>query len=250
MKTEDILSVLVPVTYFVFLGIEQFVEGREFPKIKFWESIGVLFVIMLLSINAVLPSLLPVEWIASHSLFDGTKLGILGGILGGFLVLTFVSFVFHYTQHQVDFLWRWTHQIHHSPERVDISATVFTHPFEAIINVLLSLFVTVFLLGLDGLAAAWIGYVGAFLAMFAHFNIHTPQWLGYIIQRPESHCYHHEPGAARYNFADIPLWDILFGTFKNPAKYDAPVGFEPKAARRVFSMLIGRDVNKEMNERV
>jgi len=52
--------------------------------------------------------------------------------------------------------------------------------------------VTVFLLGLDPLAAAIIGYVGAFYGLFQHWNVRTPRWLGYVIQRPEAHCHHHE----------------------------------------------------------
>ena len=30
-------------------------------------------------------------------------------------------------------------------------------------------------------------YFTTFLSIFQHTNIRTPQWLGYIVQRPESH---------------------------------------------------------------
>ena len=49
-----------------------------------------------------------------------------------------------------------------------------------------------------------------------HWNVSTPAWLGYLIQRPESHCVHHQHGLHRYNYADLPVWDMLFGTFRNP----------------------------------
>ena len=47
------------------------------------------------------------------------------------------------------------------------------------------------------LTAASIGYVAAFYGMFQHWNVRTPQWLGYVIQRPESHGLHHELGVQR-----------------------------------------------------
>jgi sterol desaturase/sphingolipid hydroxylase (fatty acid hydroxylase superfamily) len=52
--------------------------------------------------------------------------------------------------------------------------------------------------------------------MFQHANLRTPRWLGYIIQRPESHGIHHERGLHAFNYADLPLWDMVFGTFRNP----------------------------------
>lgn len=61
--------------------------------------------------------------------------------------------------------------------------------------------------------------------MFQHANIRTPRWLGYLIQRPESHAVHHGRGIHRYNYADLPLWDIIFGTFRNPETATGEVGF-------------------------
>jgi len=40
--------------------------------------------------------------------------------------------------------------------------------------------------------------------------------MGYFIQRPEAHCVHHRLGFHYHNFADLSLWDMLFGTFRNP----------------------------------
>jgi len=105
------------------------------------------------------------------------------------------------------------------------------------------LFVTVIVLGLQPLAAALVGYVFAFYGYFQHWNVRTPQWLGYIIQRPESHCVHHRLGVHYYNFADLPLWDIVFGTFRNPRQFNGECGFEHGADRRMPAMLAFADVN-------
>ena len=51
--------------------------------------------------------------------------------------------------------------------------------------------------------------------LFYHWNVRTPHWLGYFVQRPESHCVHHQRGRHRNNYSDLPLWDIAFGTFSS-----------------------------------
>jgi hypothetical protein len=87
------------------------------------------------------------------------------------------------------------------------------------------------------------GYVSAFYGMFQHWNVKTPQWLGYVIQRPESHGLHHELGIHGRNYSDFPLWDMLMGTFVNPETFDGEVGFAGDAPDRRAAMLLFRDVN-------
>ena len=71
-----------------------------------------------------------------------------------------------------------------------------------------------------------------FFSIFQHENIKTPQWLGYIIQRPESHTVHHAKGIHAYNYSDLPLFDILFGTFRNPKGFEHETGFYQGALRK------------------
>ncbi|HMC14209.1 MAG TPA: sterol desaturase family protein, partial [Albitalea sp.] len=121
--------------------------------------------------------------------------------------------------------------------------SVLFHPIEMVIQVLMQLFVTVIALGLDPLAAALTGYLAAFYGMFQHWNIRTPQWLGYLIQRPEAHCEHHRLGVHADNYGDLPIWDLLLGTFRNPKSFSGDCGFEAPNDRRVGAMLALRDVN-------
>ena len=66
-----------------------------------------------------------------------------------------------------------------------------------------------------------------------------------MIQRPESHHIHHQRGVHRYNYADVPLIDMVFGTFRNPRTLeDSECGFYRGASARLLEMLIGRDVSK------
>jgi sterol desaturase/sphingolipid hydroxylase (fatty acid hydroxylase superfamily) len=59
---------------------------------------------------------------------------------------------------------------------------------------------------------------------------------------------HHERGVHAYNYSDLPLWDIVFGTFRNPGAWEAETGFYNGASSRIADMLIGRDVSQPAHE--
>ena len=84
------------------------------------------------------------------------------------------------------------------------------------------------------------------LAVFQHANLRTPRWLGWFVQRPESHRIHHARGVHARNYADLPLWDWVFGTLDNPR--DMPrspaQGFYDGASARLLDMLLFRDVSR------
>ena len=54
--------------------------------------------------------------------------------------------------------------------------------------------------GLSAESATIVLYVTTFLAIFQHANVRTPRWLGFVVQRPESHSYHHERGVHARNY--------------------------------------------------
>jgi sterol desaturase/sphingolipid hydroxylase (fatty acid hydroxylase superfamily) len=238
-----VVGLLAPITYFVMLIAEKRWPARAFPERRGWQWIGIAFLILIGSVSTVVPLLIPQDWLAAHRMLDGTRLGVVGGTLVGFVLAEGVTYAYHRTAHRVGVMWRVFHQVHHSPRRVDIPGSVLFHPLEMVVQSLLLLFTTVIVLGLDPLAAAFIGYLYAFYGYFQHWNVRTPQWLGYLIQRPESHCVHHRLGVHYYNFADLPLWDIAFGTFRNPRRFMGECGFEGGADRRLGAMLAFVDVN-------
>ena len=92
--------------------------------------------------------------------------------------------------------------------------------------------------------------VTTFLSIFQHANIKTPQWLGYFIQRPESHTVHHAKGIHKYNYSDLPIFDIVFGTFDNPQEYVHETGFYNGASNRIGAMLMFKDVSSYKTEQV
>jgi fatty acid hydroxylase family protein len=79
---------------------------------------------------------------------------------------------------------------------------------------------------------------------YQHWNVRTPPWTGYLIQRPEAHMYHHERDVHARNFGDMPVWDMLFGTYKDPSDAPVELGFAEGRARRVGAMIACIDVNR------
>lgn len=243
MDTVELVGLLIPLTYLVMLAVEARWPARNFPARRGWRWLGLAFLLLIASVGAVVPLLLPLDWMAAHRWLDGSALGVVGGTLVGWLVLSGVMYAYHRSAHALPWLWRATHQLHHSPQRVDISGSAFFHPLEMVVQVLLQLFVTVIVLGLDPLAAALTGVVAAFYGLFQHWNVRTPVWLGYLIQRPEAHCEHHRRGVHAFNYGDLPWWDLLFGSFRNPGRYAGECGFDAPADHRVAAMLAWQDVN-------
>jgi sterol desaturase/sphingolipid hydroxylase (fatty acid hydroxylase superfamily) len=83
-----------------------------------------------------------------------------------------------------------------------------------------------------------------FLSAFQHANIKTPRWLGYIIQRPEQYAIHYQKGVHWYNYSDLPFYDLLFGTFKNPTNFQEENGFLDGTSNRIKEMLLFKGISK------
>jgi sterol desaturase/sphingolipid hydroxylase (fatty acid hydroxylase superfamily) len=187
---------------------------------------------------------------AQRSLIDSSELGTLGGATLGVFVYEFVHYWYHRSAHRFDWLWRLGHQMHHSAESLDAWGAYFLHPLDAALFLTWSSLVLYPLLGLSPEAGALATAVLTFAAIFQHANVRTPRWLGWLLQRPESHAVHHERGVHAHNYADLPLWDIVFRTFRNPRHADRPLlGFYDGASRRLRDMLMFRDVSKPAQER-
>jgi sterol desaturase/sphingolipid hydroxylase (fatty acid hydroxylase superfamily) len=244
MTAVDLLGLLIPVTYFVLLGIEARFPARQFPKIRHWRWKGVFWLIVAGVLATVLPLLLPADWLAAHRLMDLSGLGVIGGAVVGYIVVSGLSYIWHRSAHTFPFMWRTFHQIHHSPQRVDMSGANVFHPLEMAGFILLGTTTTTLLLGLDPVAAALTGYIANFYSFFQHLNVRTPRWLGYLIQRPEAHCVHHQRDVHAWNYGDLPIWDLLLGTFRNPEDFAGEVGFDDAATRRIGAMLAFVDVNR------
>jgi sterol desaturase/sphingolipid hydroxylase (fatty acid hydroxylase superfamily) len=57
------------------------------------------------------------------------------------------------------------------------------------------------------------------------------------------HRIHHESGLHKSNYGDITWWDMLFGTYENPASWNGRCGFDGDREQRLKDMLLYRDVH-------
>ena len=83
MKAEDVLGLMVPVTFVFFFVTEKLFARRTYPPIRWWNLIGFGCLILTGVITTVLPSMLP-ESVTRYHLIDGTRLGLVGGVLVGY----------------------------------------------------------------------------------------------------------------------------------------------------------------------
>jgi len=179
-------------------------------------------------------------WMLRHRPWSADGLGVAGGAAVGYLAITFVYYWWHRWRHEVDFLWRWLHQVHHSPQRIEIVTSFYKHPLEIVANSVPSSAILYLGIGLGPEAATLAVTLTGVAELIYHWNVPTPYWLGFVVQRPESHCVHHQEGVHHWNFADLPLWDWMFGTLRNPRRWDARCGFGADGERRLLAMLVGR----------
>ena len=136
----------------------------------------------------------------------------------------------------------------HSVERVDTFGAFYFSPLDMAGFTLLGSLSLSLIVGLSPQAVTVFLFATMFLGIFQHTNIKTPRWLGYFVQRPESHTIHHGKGLHKYNYSDLPVFDIVFGTFRNPKGYAMDTGFYDGASARIIDTLLCRDVSEEEQE--
>jgi sterol desaturase/sphingolipid hydroxylase (fatty acid hydroxylase superfamily) len=238
----ETIAPLVALGSFVVFVVADFVRpARAFTRVRWWRAKGLLFFILSMAVGGVLPFVWG-DFVTKHALLHLSGLGTVLGAAVGYVAFQLVVYWWHRLQHTVPFIWRWSHQVHHSAERVDIWGVGLFHPFDMIAYAVLSSGVLSLVLGLPPAAVALAGGYGLYASIFQHANVRTPRWLGYLIQRPEAHGVHHQRGVHAYNYADLPIWDIVFGTFRNPKTWQAEGGFYDGASKRMGAMLLGRDI--------
>lgn len=237
-------TVVVFIFAIVMILVERIWSRSSYPIVKGWYLRAFIMNIIGLS-TVVIYGTGAQKWIEEHRIWDASSLGFVGSILVGLLIVTFFNYWWHRIRHSLSFFWVWFHQIHHSPQRLEVATTFYKHPFEAIVDTSFTIPIIYLIAGLDAFSASIVLMLMGCIELFYHWNVKTPQWLGYIIQRPESHCIHHQEGLHSYNFADLPIWDIIFKTFKNPATFDKTCGLGEENEDRLFEMLVGVDVLKK-----
>lgn len=245
------LEVLLDPVSLSFTGIyalmmlwEYIFPARKLPFVRFWYIKGILTYLFFLLLSTYFPlmceALLPQE-----TLIDLKSVDPLIAAVIGILIYEFGLYVWHRSMHNNTILWRIFHQMHHSAERLDTYGAFYFSPMDMIGFAALGTVCFSFVVALSAPAITIMLLVTNFFSVFQHANIKTPQWLGYIVQRPESHSVHHSKGVHAFNYSDLPAFDILFGTFRNPQGYTGETGFYQGASSRIFDMLRFKEISTE-----
>jgi sterol desaturase/sphingolipid hydroxylase (fatty acid hydroxylase superfamily) len=226
----------------VMMMVERARPGRPWARVAGWWPRAIALTLVQAG-SAAIAGRVYDGWLLDRRPWSADALGIFGGAMLGYLAITFVYYWWHRARHEIPWLWRWLHQIHHSPSRIEVITSFYKHPLEIAINGVLSSAILYLGVGLGVEAATLAIALTGVAELFYHWNVATPRWIGWFIQRPESHCVHHREGFHRCNYADLPFWDFLFGTLYNPESFDARCGFAAGREHRLATMLLGRDVN-------
>lgn len=222
---------------------EAVFPARSLPRVAGWPMRALGSFVVYFYLSAYLPMLWD-GYLAEHRLFDLSAIGAVSGAIIGLLIYNALLYTWHRTMHQTNWLWRSFHQMHHSAERLDTYGAFYFSPLDMAGFTFLSSLSLSLVVGLRPEAITLFLFASMFMAIFQHANIRTPRWLGFIVQRPESHTIHHGRGLHRYNYADMPIFDMIFGTFRNPQRFEMDTGFYHGASARIFDMLTFRDVSR------
>ncbi|MBK7873996.1 MAG: sterol desaturase family protein [Saprospiraceae bacterium] len=243
----DPISLSVIAMYAALMIWEALFPARPLPYVKFWQIKGIISFFIFFYLSSYLPMFIN-PLLEPYRLLDLTGLGTIGGAVAAVLLYEFGMYVWHRSMHRNNALWRTFHQMHHSAERLDTYGAFFFSPMDMIGFTMLGSICFVLLIGISPQATTIVLLVTNFFSVFQHANIKTPRWLGYFIQRPESHTVHHAKGIHGFNYSDLPLFDILFGTFNNPEKYEHETGFYQGASDKISEMLLFKDINKSIEK--
>ena len=238
------LGIIFAVFAFCFV-LERMVPGWRLPRVRGWWW-------RVLAINGVQLGVVMIaglsweRWLSGASVFALSQhVGPAAGGLIAYFIATFVFYWWHRARHESPLLWRLFHQIHHSPQRLEVITSFYKHPVEMVVNSIIGSLLVYALLGLSPEAGAVYTLCTALGEFFYHTNVTTPRWVGWFFQRPEMHRIHHQHDRHRNNYGDITWWDMLFGTFENPKQFTHRCGFDDAREQRLPEMLAWRDVHRD-----
>jgi sterol desaturase/sphingolipid hydroxylase (fatty acid hydroxylase superfamily) len=224
--------------------VERLYPGWRLPNVRTW-PLRVLLVNLVQLGVVTLAGLSWERWLSGRSLLGlSAHLGPVAGGLLAYFIATFVFYWWHRWRHEVNLLWLGFHQIHHSPQRLEVITSFYKHPGEMVVNSIIGSVLVYSILGLSLEAGAIYTACTALGEFFYHTNVTTPRWVGFFFQRPEMHRIHHQHGRHKNNYGDITWWDMLFGTYENPPRFEHTCGFDDAREQRLADMLLYRDVHQ------
>lgn len=237
-------GILTLVVTLFFLVLERLFPGRPLPQVEgwYWRALAINLVQLIISLMTMR---LWQQLLGSHSVLNlsAWHFPIAEGFVGWFIG-TFVFYWWHRIRHQHGF-WLIFHQVHHSPARIEAVTSFYKHPIEIFADAMLSGTILYPILGCSLEGAYWYTLFAASGEYFYHANIKTIRWMRYFIQTPELHSIHHQFGVHNFNYSDLPIWDRLFGTYRDTTEFADRCGFPTGAEQKLGKMLLFGDVYRD-----
>lgn len=138
-------------------------------------------------------------------------------LIGGVLVFDVLVYWAHRWGHTVPLFWRF-HAVHHSTRHLDWVSGFRAHPFDGVF--IAPAIVFLLAAGIDNKVTGALAILQFLVGLTAHLNVRfrlRPLWR--VVMTPEFHHWHHEldEQAHHTNYGTfLPLWDIVFGTYRMP----------------------------------
>jgi len=239
--TNLLPTVSIALSAVLFFSLERIFPGRDLPNSKGWYLRATIITLCQLLITLATNNLW-INWFGGFALFNLSviQFPFLEGFIG-WLTGSFFFYWWHRIRHANGF-WLIFHQIHHSPKRIEAITSFYKHPVEILSDSALSGVVMYAILGSSLEGALWFNFFAATGEFFYHSNIKTPGWIRYFIQTPELHSIHHQLDVHKYNYSDLPIWDRIFGTYKDTKTFTEACGFPKENERKLSKMLLFKDV--------
>ena len=169
---QMVILIVVSAVAGIMLFLERVRAGRSWPQVPGWWRRAALFnaaQVVLVLITGVVCN----NWMLRHRLWSANGLGLTGGALVGYFVITFVYYWWHRWRHESPFLWRCLHQVHHSAQRLEVLTSFYKHPVEIFANCLLTSVILYWLVGLGPAAASLAVLLTGLGELFYHWNFNT-----------------------------------------------------------------------------
>ena len=123
-----------------------------------------------------------------------------------------------------------THRFHHSVRELNWLSGIYTSGTHIVFYIVPQVLIASYLFGFSAVEMVLVVVIGYFVQLWQHANVRIGIGrLRYLFVTPQSHRRHHARGGAARNVnfgAILSLWDVLFGTWAEPADETYELGVD------------------------
>jgi sterol desaturase/sphingolipid hydroxylase (fatty acid hydroxylase superfamily) len=231
LDPEIWIPALTVANFLVILGLEQWLPRRpEMSTLRDWQSINDALHGALTGLLRPVGTSLGLLLLAAASELrlggEGDRLWPAGWwlapqVLLAHAIVSLASYWVHRAFHEVDRLW-WFHAIHHDTQQVHVLKSGRFHFLDEIASAVVTP-LPLLVLGAPTEVILLRSMWSVFNGSMGHANVQQrfPSWFHTLVSTVDVHNLHHcrERRYQDGNYAGLPLWDLLFGTFHHPDRH-------------------------------